>query len=241
MQELASHGYVVVGMEHTYGAAVTVFADGDVAYNNPAALPDELPDAEYDQAARRLVQQWIGDMATALDSLEAENRGQPAGLLTGMLDPGAVGVMGHSTGGAAAVEFCTADARCDAGLTMDVWMTPVLESTLAGGVPRPFLFLSSESWPTTKNRTLFGELRQRSDPADRAITILGSDHYDFTDLPALTPLAHALGLKGPIAGTRVQHIVNTYAQAFFDARLKGEATSLLDGPAAAFPEVRFDG
>ena len=42
--QLASHGYVVVGMQHTYGALVTIFEDGTVAKNNPSALPSGAPD-----------------------------------------------------------------------------------------------------------------------------------------------------------------------------------------------------
>jgi len=240
MEELASHGYVVVGLEHTYGAVVTVFLDGRPLYNNPAALPDGVPDSEYATAARRLVQQWVGDMAFALESLEAWNRGEPVGRFTGMLDVDALGVLGHSTGGAAAIEFCAANPRCDAGLGMDVWMTPVTEETLALGVSQPFLFLFSEQWPTAKNQALFGRLRQNSDPSDRVITILGTDHYDFSDLPALTPLAHQLGLKGPIRGARVQRIISDYSLAFFGAALQGEATRLLDGPSTTYPEARFD-
>ncbi|MBM3121400.1 MAG: hypothetical protein FJZ97_04335 [Chloroflexi bacterium] len=241
MQELASHGYVVVGMEHTYGAVVTVFPDGSVADNDPAALPEDVPDAEYDAAARRLVQQWIGDMAFALDKLEAWNRMDPAGRFTGVLDGTRVGVLGHSTGGAAAVEFCATNVRCGAGLGMDVWMTPVSEATLEGGVAQPFLFLFSEQWPTAKNQALFERLRQGSNPADRTLTILGTDHYDFSDLPALSPLAPQLGLKGPIPGRRVQQIINAYSLAFFGQALKGEPTLLLAGPSPAYPEVRFDG
>jgi predicted dienelactone hydrolase len=241
MQELASHGYVVVGMEHTYGAVVTVFPDGKLAYNDPAALPDGVPEAEYDAAARRLVQQWIGDMAFALDTLEAWNRMDPAGRFTGVLDGTRVGALGHSTGGAAAVEFCSANVRCDAGLGMDVWMTPVSEATLEGGVAQPFLFLFSEQWPTAKNQALFERLRQGSNPADRTITILGADHYDFSDLPALSPLAPQLGLKGPIPGMRVQQIINAYSLAFFGQALKDEPAMLMASPSPAFPEVRIDG
>lgn len=241
MQELASHGYVVVGMEHTYGAVVTVFPDGSVAYNDPAALPDGVPDAEYDAAARRLVQQWIGDMAFALDKLEAWDRMDPAGRFTGVLDGTRVGALGHSTGGGAAVEFCATSVRCDAGLGMDVWMTPVSEATLERGVAQPFLFLFSEQWPTAKNQALFERLRQGSNPADRTITILGADHYDFSDLPALSPLAPQLGLKGPIPGMRVQQIINAYSLAFFGQALKDEPAMLMASPSPAYPEVRFDG
>jgi predicted dienelactone hydrolase len=241
MQELASHGYVIVGMEHTYGAVVTVFPDGSTAYNDPAALPEGVPEAEYDAAARRLVQQWIGDMAFALDVLEDWNQADPGGRFPDLLDGTRVGVLGHSTGGAAAVEFCATDARCDAGLGMDVWMTPVREATLDEGVPQPFLFLFSEQWPTAKNQALFDRLRRHSNAGDRTITVLGADHYDFSDLPALSPLAPQLGLKGPIPGPRVQHIINAYSLAFFDQALKGEPALLMASPSPAYPEVRFDG
>lgn len=240
MQELASHGYVVVGMEHTYGAVVTVFPDGEVAYNEPAALPDGVPQAEYEAAARRLVQQWVGDMAFTLDTLAAWSRDDPTGRFTGSLDANQVGVLGHSTGGGAAVEFCATDARCAAGLGMDVWMTPVSEATLDAGVDQPFLFLFSEHWPTAKNQALFDRLRRQSNPADRTVTILGADHYDFSDLPALSPLAPQLGLKGPIPGARVQHIINAYSLAFLDQVLKDEPAMLMASPSPAYPEVRFD-
>jgi hypothetical protein len=124
---------------------------------------------------------------------------------------------------------------------MDVWMTPVSEATLDGGVPQPFLFLFSEQWPTAKNQALFDRLRRQSNPADRTITILGTDHYDFSDLPALSPLAPQLGLKGPIPGMRVQRIINAYSLAFFDQALKGELSLLMASPSPAYPEVRFDG
>jgi hypothetical protein len=70
--------------------------------------------------------------------------------------------------------------------------------------------------------------------------ILGTAHYDFTDLPALSPLAHALGLKGPIRGARVQRIVNDYSLAFFDQHLLGRSSDLLEGPSPGHPEVIFD-
>ncbi len=38
-EALASHGYIAVAVDHTYGAMLTVFPDGRVAPNNPAALP----------------------------------------------------------------------------------------------------------------------------------------------------------------------------------------------------------
>jgi hypothetical protein len=39
---------------------------------------------------------------------------------------------------------------------------------------------------------------------------------------------------------RVHRIVNAYTLVFFDRHLKGMPATLRDGPAAHYPEVRFD-
>ena len=60
--QLASHGYVVVAVQHTYGAVVTIFEDGTIVPNNPVALPRDAPDEIYDPAADKLAEQWSGDL-----------------------------------------------------------------------------------------------------------------------------------------------------------------------------------
>ena len=93
-------------------------------------------------------------------------------------------------------------------------------------------------WPSEKNQTLFGELKAHSAQA-QSLVILGTDHYDFTDLPLLTPLAAQMKLKGPLEGKRVLEIINAYTRAFFDQALKGIPAPLLDQPSTEFPEVRY--
>jgi hypothetical protein len=65
-------------------------------------------------------------------------------------------------------------------------------------------------------------------------------HYDFSMLPLLTPLAPALGLKGPIDRQRGMAIITGYLLAFFDHTLKGQARPLLDGPSPGYPQVTFE-
>ena len=237
-QELASQGYVVVGMEHTYGTAVTVFPDGQVAYNNPEALPAELSGDAYDQAARKLVGQWSGDIGFALDTLGKLNASDPQGILQGSMDLNKVGVFGHSTGGGATIQFCGTDSRCKAGLTMDAFMTPVATDVLDGGMSQPFLFLFSQTWSSTKNTTLFNRLLPHVAQPVGVYTILGTSHYDFSDLPGLTPLAPMLGLKGPLEAGKVMQIINDYSLAFFNQTLKGEASGLLASPVSTYKEVQ---
>jgi len=71
------------------------------------------------------------------------------------------------------------------------------------------------------------------------ISIDGTTHYDFSDLPFLSPLTPQLGLKGPINGKRVTAIINDYLLSFFDMTLKDEATNLFNGQNQKYLEVKF--
>ncbi len=240
MQELASHGYVVVAMEHPYGSRLSVFPDGTIIPNNPSALPKGKPDNEYEAAGRILVNQWAGDISFALDYLVGLNQTDPQGQFNNLLALDKIGVFGHSTGGGATIQFCGSDPRCKAGLTLDAFMRPVSLDVLDKGTRQPFFYLFSELWPFKRNTELFNRYYSHVSTDNHVITILGADHYDFSDLPALSPLAHQLGLKGPINSRRIQQIINTYVLAFFDQQFKNLPTSLLNGPQAAFPDVRYD-
>jgi predicted dienelactone hydrolase len=239
--ELASHGYIVVGVQHTYGAVITVFNDGTIAYNNPAALPSGAPDDEYDAAAQKLVQQWAGDLDYALDFLEQEDD-DPASPFHSSLDVSRVGVYGHSTGGGAAIQFCGTDVRCRALLGMDPFMRPVSAAVLENGVSQPAFFMFSQRWAdevNSRNNMLFHEFLLNTPQARGVISIDGTAHYDFSDLPLLSPLASRLGLKGPIAGPRVTTIINDYLLSFFDSTIRGVPTDLFEGQNQKYNEVKF--
>lgn len=236
--ELASHGYVVVGVQHTYGAVITVFEDGTVAKNNPNALPSGAPDDEYEIAAQKLVDQWAGDLAFALDFLQAQNEdaNSPFGQT---LDFSRVGVYGHSTGGGAAIQFCGTDNRCKALLGQDPFMQPVSYQVLENGVAQPSYYMFSQVWHDrvgSLNNRLFDSFSSNSTDVYGAVYIEGTDHYDFADLPLLSPLAPQLGLKGPINGKRVTIIVDDYLLSFFNKALKGVPTDLFED-SSLYPEI----
>jgi len=221
--ELASHGYVVVGVQHTYGAVITVFPNGDVALNNPSALPDGKPTDEYEAAAHILSDQWAGDLSYSLDFLKSKNADSTSPFF-GKLHLNLVGVYGHSTGGGAAIQFCNTDPRCIALLGMDPFMRPVSYEVIDSGVAQPSFFMFSQEWAgdlDSRNNELFNRFYPHVEQSFGVIAIDGTAHYDFADLPLLTPLAPQLGLKGPINGKLVTTIVNDYLLSFFNATLKG--------------------
>jgi hypothetical protein len=89
----------------------------------------------------------------------------------------------------------------------------------------------------SRNNNLFHPFYSKLTEPYGTIYIEGTAHYDFSDLPLLSPLAPQLGLKGPIAGKRVTTIVNDYLLSFFDSTLKGRSASLLKNP-SPYSEVK---
>ena len=238
--ELASHGYVVIAIQHTYGAVVTVFPDGTIAPNNPKALPENENDPNYEVVARKLVDQWAGDISFTLDQFESLNK-DSGSIFFQKLDMNRVGVYGHSTGGGAAIQFCGTDPRCKAVLGMDPFMRPVSAEVIANGVSQPSFFLFSQGWADlvgSKNNQLFNQFYPNVSDSKGAIVIQGTKHFDFTDLPLLSPIAPQLGLKGPLNGKRVIKIVDSYLLDFFEMTLNNKPSTLFDGSFDEFKEVK---
>jgi hypothetical protein len=226
-------------VQHTYGAVITVFPDGKIANNNPAALPDGAPQDEYEAAAHILADQWAGDLGFTLDYLKIQNEDETSPFYN-LLDLTRVGVYGHSTGGGAAIQFCGTDSRCLALLGMDPFMRPVSYGVLDAGVTQPAFFMFSQRWADdvdSRNNELFVRFYPHLKQAYGAVSIDGTAHYDFSDVPLLSPLAPQLGLKGPIEGKLITSIINEYLVAFFDAALNGKSTTLFDN-SSPHPEVR---
>lgn len=239
--QLASRGFVVVGLQHTYGAVVTVLEDGTIAKNNPSALPSGAPEEEYDLAADKLAQQWAGDLSFALDFLTDQN-GNPSSQFFNALDVSRSGVYGHSTGGGAAIQFCGTDPRCNALLGQDPFMRPVSTEILEKGITQPAFFMFSQSWADdtdSLNNRLFGPFIENSEQALEAVFIEGTAHYDFSDLPRLSPLTPQLGLKGPIKGSRVTAILDDYLISFFELALRGVPSDLFDPANGKYDEVQY--
>jgi len=240
MEALASHGYIAVGMDHTYGAMFTLFPDGRIALNNPNALVGKNPSPEFQRSSEILEATYAADVRFVIDQLALLDAGKITSPLAGKFDLNRVGLFGHSTGGGAIVLACSRDPRCKAGLGMDAWVEPIPASVVPQAPSQPFMFMRSETWATPQNDTRLAELYTGLPSGGYRLTIRGTGHYDFILLPLLTPLAPYLKLKGPLDGQRVVSITTDYLLAFFDKHLKQQAVPLLDGASPLYPEVQFE-
>ena len=75
-EDLASHGYVVVGFDAPYRTGVVVFPDGRVVRRIPQNDPElclEKTGPERDRCANRLLTAWTADIAFVLDRLKQLN------------------------------------------------------------------------------------------------------------------------------------------------------------------------
>src|SRR6185436_12977845 len=101
-EDLASHGYVVVGFDAPYRTGRVIFPDGRMMgrteQNNPerCVVPDRN---EMERCVSRVMTAWTGDIAFVLDRLAQLNASDSARKFTGRLDMTRVGILGHSLGG----------------------------------------------------------------------------------------------------------------------------------------------
>jgi predicted dienelactone hydrolase len=253
-EEFASHGFIVIGVNHTYNSSVTVFADGRVVPAASEAQPQPTDLDTMRAAGETVTELHAADLAFVLDRLEALD-GEP-GPFAGRLDLSRIGVLGHSLGGAAAAELCRVDRRCDAGVNMDgLFWGEVAESE----VPVPFLLLMAENQPCAEVaqledvpvelcealEALFTEswqtVQETATPGTWVV-IDGSRHGSYSDapfLPAEAEILRSLVGGATIEPERMWRLASDLLLAFFNSHLLGNAAPLLDGPSPAYPEVQF--
>jgi dienelactone hydrolase len=256
VEELASHGYVVVGIDHPYSSSRVVFPDGRIARRKFSGDEDYSSEASvgaFVKTADQQVEIRARDASFVLDTLEHLNGNDPDALLTGSLDLARVGIFGFSLGGGTAAQACWLDRRFRAGLDMGGM---IAGQSAEQGTCAPFFFMFEgmyQSVPYTpgadissvdprKRREieLTGKLFEKmksslSKFGGYWMVIDGIRHMDFCDAPFFTPLR-----RGPVKPERVARIIGRYSRAFFDKHLKGIEQPLLDGPSPEIPEVRFE-
>ena len=240
-EDLASHGYVVVGFDAPHRSFVVVFPDGRTVARAPQNDADRVGGPQQEQLATRLVYAWSADMDFALDQLERLNAADSPGRFRGRLDLQRVGVFGHSLGGATVLQFCHDDLRCKAGIDVD---GAPLGNVVREGVTQPFLFLESDhrGEPVAETRQVEAKIHAIFDrlPRDRRLArmIPGANHYMFSDHGAMlmSPLVmsalRVLGLVG-LDGRRQIAVTAQCISGFFDVYLNGAPAAALHDCLAA--------
>jgi dienelactone hydrolase len=257
-RELASHGYIVASIDHTYQAFYTAFADGEGIPVNTEFLKDAMKvqtDNISSEESFKITQDWLklrtADISLVIDHLKSGELGTSGEILKGHMDLTNIGLFGHSLGGAAAAQVGREREDVSAAI--------VIDGTMIGDI----IALNSDNTEIITDESyskplmqMYGSLFQKEEAkatsylpninafnnamdASYSLWIKDSGHLNFTDLPRISPfLSKMLGV-GTIDSFECIKIVNAYSLAFFDQHIKGQPSSLLDGT-TGYKEVEFE-
>jgi predicted dienelactone hydrolase len=259
-ENLASHGYIVASIDHTYSTFGTVFPYGTLT--TLRTYEEQFIDKDY----REMVgQAWTDDILFTLDQLERMNAGEVPSKLQGRIDLEQIGVFGHSFGGAAAYD-ATYDPRIKAGINLDGSLYRYDQAASS----KPFMFMMTErsfnTYDKARRDYVYSdkELKKMGDIGrdelenafkevkaevqhfvntarlgGQIVYVENTEHYNFADLQLITPLFRFIGLTGQISPARATSIINAYTLDFFNKHLKNKGGRLIDGPSSDYPEVKF--
>ena len=263
VEELVSHGYIVLGIDQPGAAALVDFPDGhqiaglsktqmDPLTQQSVSPADMVPLLNGHAFRNGIIPYFAQDISFALDRLASLNSDDPNHILTRRLDLHRIGVFGVSFGGIVGADACLKESRLKACLIMDVVMTA---DVVAQGFQQPGMWITRDADTMRLERETAGgwtekDIEQTQTtmravydrlPADGYfLQVPGMFHVNLTDIPYFSPLFSWLGITGPIDGQRAHDIINAYSLAFFDRHLKAQSADLLDGPTRQFPEVSFE-
>ncbi len=258
VEELVSHGYIVVAIDQPFVAASVVFPDG----RQIAGLSKDQMDPLIQQSitpiepspllngatySDGIIPYFAQDVVFTLDQLEQLNKVDPNLILGGRLDLQRVGIFGVSLGGIIVGEACRLDHRLRACLVMDA---PMTARVVREGLLQPCMWISrdaqtmkNEGWSQfdidlhqTTMRAVFNGLHDDG----YFVRVSGMFHVNLTDTPHFSPLLSWLGVTGPIESQRAHDIINAYSVSFFDKYFKDSLSNFLDGSTQQFPEVQFE-
>jgi hypothetical protein len=229
-EDLASHDYVVAGIDHTYESFATAFPDGRVT----TCLAREAP-RRGRAFWEKVVTGRAADVSFVLGELTSAHPAWPG---AGLIDPSRMAMAGHSVGGAAAIAAMLADSRVRAGLDMDGSTHAQIPDH---GLSRPFLFLGKQSNYTPGDEgavTTWERDWELLTGWKRWLLVAGATHASFTDLALLADQT-GIDIGAALSGARSLDITRAYVRAFFDQHLRGRPQALLDQPSPRYPEVTF--
>lgn len=238
-QTLASAGYAVVTMDHTYETSIVEFPDGTI-------IPG-LNDTNFDPSVPGLLDSVLAiraaDARFVLTQLGLKSVVQkliPGATCGFNVKKGNAAFYGHSFGGATAVSALMHDSRLSGAINLDGMQFGNLTDTkkpalLVGRAePSPHNRTTDATW--AKTWTHFKGWR-------REVAVGKIEHNTFGDTPLLVKLSGlpvSDGIKsviGSLDGERSFTVITEVVQTFFDLVLRGKKTSLFEKGSKDLPEV----
>jgi dienelactone hydrolase len=246
VEDLASHGYVVVGIDHVYEGKGQVLTDGTVV--SPIIEKVRPPMGDTKAQAdfyRKRVEIRAGDVKSAMATIRMMNSRGPDAKFHGRLDLDRIGVFGHSIGGVAVGSVLWAMPEVKAGVNIDGMFMgmPYVTGTGESEAPaKPFMYLGKplsrpvadeklQEWKMTREQHDQNMRRQEEQHTEALkkieggayrVIIEGAEHSDFSDEPYL-----AAKTEGVERRERVTEMTRKFLKSFFNKTLAGREAPAL--------------
>eukprot|EP00794_Sanderia_malayensis_P011923 gene11923-13158_t len=198
--DLASRGFLVASVEHRdKSASATYYIEDNstevyVPYRRLAKEDDEfmLRNSQVDQRAHEVssvltILEMLNDSGTASEMINQNvvKSKFDFSSLKGILDLENVSVVGHSFGGATALNTLSKDKRFKFGVVFDAWMFPLGEEVYKN-TEQPVLLINSETFHWEKNIEQINGFIGK-DENKKVLTIKGTGHHSQCDIPSIVP------------------------------------------------------
>jgi hypothetical protein len=239
--ELASHGYVVCSIDHTYQSLFTTNADGSTTWISMDYMREvSAQDAHTrKQQSYQYFQKWMGirtaDINFVINSIISESAYKPEEQVYKIIELSKIGVMGHSLGGSAALGIGRMRSDVKAVIALE---SPFLDD-IVGVKDDEFVFLDSvypipvlnvysdASWSHLSEWEQYAEnyrLLTQGEATAFNVHISGAGHLDLTDLALTSPvLTGILNQRASTIDPRTcLKIINKICLEFFDSTLKNK-------------------
>ena len=227
-ESLASHGYLVAGIDHTYYGGPVLFPDGTVRSSILNMLRFTGPRVT-DQLLAEYFATWVEDCHLTIATILQLNQ-DPASRWYQRIDTQRIAMVSHSFGGAMGMQCATENNAIKATVTMD---GALRGSVQAEGTTTPFMMI----WPGDEHNSIdhrFDDPAFANSGTFYWASILNGDHGDFADHNRL------LNPGGSPSIGRKQRIVLDLIHAFLQQHLLGQSSELLSGAGLEqYPEMRF--
>ncbi len=244
MENLASHGYIVVSITHPYDQVITNRPDGSVVnikkyrvmkaymqWKKVEFMHKKNPDTANTRQVNRIlkaylrgmrifkksVRIWTKDARFVMDTLQKINDNSTNNRWYGKIDFSKVATMGQSVGGAVAGQICYVDERVKAAVNLDCFQFGDLYQH---EMKKPVLLLQSDMYPlwAIGNKVIYS----KTEPF-YSIKLKDTRHFIFSDC-CLFPVEHNKKMRYLIGPGKIMEnvvLINQYITSFYDHHLKG--------------------
>lgn len=225
MEELASHGYVVLAADHPYEANITIFPAGQTAIYAGGKRKSIIRGEATSHIDFSQLSIIVEDMRYMIDQVLDQ---QAVELISDLpINSDQIGVMGHSLGGAAVINTVIEDNRVDAVMVLDGWYIPLPDSALSLGIHKPFMHLGQKIWRDPRNYVRLNELEGNNSGPQFKLLVSNTKHPDYTDMPLFSPFSRYIGYTGTHEPLVLNRFIRSNTLLFFNAYLKAEDPGLI--------------